>query len=168
VTPPDLPPAIPVVPVDPVLPPVVIVIPPVITTQSVLMIDGINSKTITTTDGIVSPYITSTTYPITYANAVSYTTYSLYCNKVVSYSDNTNYISNTEQTKTQLADKLAIDGAKRKQYSFSGVTETDIYNQPQTVFPYILRNNALPTVTYTTGQTQTQTWSDGRTYIKLM
>ena len=58
------------------------------------------------------------------------------------YSDNTSYISSTEQTRTQLPNVTTISNALRPQYSFADVTVIDIYNQPQTIFPYIIHNNS--------------------------
>ena len=127
------------------------------------MVDG-TSKTITYTDGVPDATISSTTYPITYTNADNSQPT---CNKVVSYSDNTSYISSTAQTRTTLSDLKTVSNINRKQYSFAGVTEIDTFGQSQTLFPYIRINNSLPVVTYTTGQTQTQTWSDGRIYTKV-
>lgn len=89
------------------------------------------------------------------------------CNKVVYYSDNTSYRSSTAQTRTRLAnDLVTISNKDRAQYSFTGVTEIDTFGQSQTAFPYIRINKSLPVVTYTTGQTQTETWSDDKTDTK--
>ena len=127
------------------------------------MIDGMTDKQFITNDGVTTPYITSTTYPITYVNS---DTSSPTCYKRVSYSDNTSYSPLSPQARTGLADLKTISNVNRKQYSFAGVTEIDTFGQSQTKFPYIRINNSLPVVTYSSGQTQTQTWSDGRAYTK--
>ena len=114
------------------------------------MVDGVTQKLITVTDGVSYPVISSTTYPITYTNANDANPT---CRKVVFYSDNTSYISSTSQTRSILSDLKTISNINRKQYSFVGVTEIDIYNQPQVKFPYIITNGS-----------NTQLWSDGRTY----
>ena len=134
---------------------------PVITTFSILMVDGVTRKLITVTDGVSYPVLSSTTYPITYTNANDANPT---CRKVVFYSDNTSYISSTAQTRSILSDLITISGIHRKQYSFVGVTEIDIYNQSQDEFPYIIHNNSGAVFAMAIGQTVTQLWSDGRTY----
>ena len=160
------PPTVLVVPSVPTVP--VVPVAPIVTTQSVLMVDNNTYKTITTTNGVPYPVVTSTTYPVSYGVSE----YDTQCYPIVHYSDNTHFISITEAVRTTGPTKSPLTGFARRQFSFAGasagVTEIDIYNQPQTIFPYVLLNKALPVVTYTTGQTQTQTWSDGRTYSKLM
>ena len=128
------------------------------------MVDGVTQKLITVTDGVSYPVISSTTYPITYTNANDANPT---CRKVVFYSDNTSYISSTAQTRSTLSDLKTISNINRKQYSFVGVTEIDIYNQPQVKFPYIIKDNSDNSIFVTyVGQIVTQLWSDGRTYSK--
>ena len=128
------------------------------------MVDGLTQKLITVTDGVSYPVISSTTYPITYTNANDANPT---CRKVVFYSDNTSYISSTAQTRSTLSDLKTISNINRKQYSFVGVTEIDIYNQPQTKFPYIIKDNSDNSIFVTyVGQIVTQLWSDGKTYSK--
>ena len=52
----------------------------------------------------------------------------------------------------------------RYQYSFVDVIEIDIYNQPQTLFPYIIKDNSAAVFAMAIGETVTQLWSDGKTY----
>ena len=124
------------------------------------MVDGVTQKLITVTDGVSYPVISSTTYPITYKGSGHI------CRKVVFYSDNTSYISSTNQSCTELPIVTTISNIPRLQYSFEGVTEIDIYNQPQTIFPYIIHNNSGAVFAIAIGETVTQLWSDGRTYSK--
>ncbi len=124
-------------------------------------------KTFTITDGVRSPTLLSVKYPISYVDA-SPNNYIIECKKVVRYSDGSSYIAVTAQVKTRLADKLTINGSIKQQFSFADVDEQDTFGQHQIVFPYIVLNNALPVVVYTQGQTQVQTWSDGRTYSKFV
>ena len=128
------------------------------------MVDGVTQKLITVTDGVSYPVISSTTYPITYTNANDANPT---CRKVVFYSDNTSYISSTAQTRSTLNDLKTISDINRKQYSFVGVTEIDIYNQPQVKFPYIIKDNSDTSIfAIAIGQTVNELWSDGRTYSK--
>ena len=126
------------------------------------MVDGVTQKLITVTDGVSYPVISSTTYPITYTNYANDANPT--CRKVVFYSDNTSYISSTAQTRSILSDLKTVSNINRKQYSFAGVTEIDIYNQPQTKFPYIIHNDSSPVFAMAIGETVTQLWSDGKTY----
>jgi len=136
---------------------------PTITTYYSLMVDGLTQKLITVTDGVSYPVISSTTYPITYRD---YDDTKATCNKVVFYSDNTSYRASTAQTRSTLSDLKTISNINRKQYSFVDVTEIDIYNQPQTIFPYIIHNNSGAVFAIAIGETVTQLWSDGKTYSK--
>ena len=127
------------------------------------MIDGVSFKEFLTNDGVQYPVVSNTTYPITYISTGT-STNTLDCFRIEYFSDGTQYTSITPQLKTQLSNKPTISGNTRRQYSVQNVTEIDIYGQPQTIFPYIVYNNAGPTWAYGSGQTETQTWSDGRTY----
>jgi hypothetical protein len=117
------------------------------------MVDGLTQKLITVTDGVSYPVISSTTYPITYTNADDANPT---CHKVEFYSDNTSYISSTAQTRTRVGNFPVKPGVMRPIYIFVGVTEIDIYNKPQKLFPYLITNDS-----------NTQLWSDGRTYSKI-
>ena len=84
------------------------------------MVDGVTQKLITVTDGVSYPVIPSTTYPITYKNNDDARPT---CNKVVFYSDNTSYISITQQSRSKLQDIATISTniyLVRGQYSFVG------------------------------------------------
>lgn len=110
--------------------------------------------------------IVSTSYPITYTNtSTRYNT--LACYKVESYSDGSVITATVSQLITFVGTKLTITGVERNQYTIQDVTEIDIYGQTQTIFPYIIKDNAGPTWAYMSGQTETQTWSDGRDYAYL-
>jgi hypothetical protein len=120
------------------------------------MIDG-TYKTITTTDGVESPYITSTTFVMTYSTktAESDPQSEYFLTGYVSYSDNTTYSKTL--VKTILASVTNIAGKLQKQFSytnFDGSPYVEIFEgQSKTVFPYITSQTA-----------NSQTWSNGRTY----
>ena len=127
------------------------------------MVDGVTQKLITVTDGVSYPVISSTTYPITYKTGAA----GHNCRKVVFYSDNTSYISLAKQTRTELPTVTTISNVPRLQFSFADVIEIDIYNQPHTIFPYIIKDNSDNSIFVTyVGQIVTQLWSDGKTYSK--
>ena len=123
-------------------------------------------KLITVTDGVSYPVLSSTTYPISYTSP--FDNAEPKCFRKEFYSDGTSYRSNTiQQTRTRVGAKATISNKVRYQYSFVDVIEIDIYNQPQTLFPYIIKDNSdnsifVPYV----GQIVTQLWSDGKTYSK--
>jgi len=90
------------------------------------------------TDGVSYPVISSTAYPVYYSNGNDSNPT---CRKVVFYSDNTSYRASTAQTRSTLGTLQTVSNINRKQYSFVGVTEIDIYNQSHVRFPYIIHNN---------------------------
>lgn len=107
--------------------------------------------------------IVSTSYPITYTDT-STRFNTLACYKVESYSDGSVIKATVSQLITFIGIKQNIYGAERQQYTIQDVTEIDQYGQEQTVFPYIIKDNSGATWAYMSGQTETQTWSDGRVY----
>ena len=118
---------------------------------------------ITVTDGVSYPVISSTTYPISYTSP--FDNAEPKCFRKEFYSDGTSYRSNTiTQTRTRVGYSLTISNKVRYQYSFVDVTEIDIYNQAQTLFPYIIHNNSGAVFAMAIGQTVTQLWSDGKTF----
>lgn len=118
------------------------------------MIDG-TYKTITTTDGVESPYITNTSFIMTYAYRVD----DNYLTGFITYSDNTTY--SKQLIKTILPEfEITISGVSKRQFSytkFDGSQYDEIYNGVSyTVFPFIKNtyyNISYPATSYSVNDT---------------